>query len=60
MDISLVTSLLAARQSATREAISLSVAKQQHQMELDMAEMLAEAVQGALLPGQGGVVDTTA
>jgi hypothetical protein len=60
MDMSIVTSLLAARQNATREAISLSVAKQQHQMELNLVNMLTEAVQSVPPPGQGGRVDKIA
>lgn len=60
MDIGLVTSMLAARQSATREAISLSVVKQQHEMELNLANMLAEAVKSAPPPGQGNQVDISA
>ena len=60
MDIGLVTSLVAARQSSTREAISLSVVKQQHQMELSLVNMLADAVKNVPPPGQGTQVDTSA
>ena len=60
MDLSLVTSLLSARQSATREAISLSVVKQQHEMDLSLANMLMEAVKSAPPPGQGTQVDKSA
>jgi hypothetical protein len=60
MDMSIVTSLLAARQNATREAISLSVVKQQHQMDMSLVDMLTKAVQSAPQPGQGTTVDKTA
>ncbi|MBU1174776.1 MAG: hypothetical protein KKH72_05180 [Alphaproteobacteria bacterium] len=60
MDLSIVTSLLAARQGATRDAMALSVVKQQHEMELGIANMLAEAVRSAPRPGQGTQVDKTA
>ena len=60
MDIGLVTSLLSARQSATRQAISLSVVKQQHEMELSLINMLADAVKNAPPPGQGTQVDKSA
>ena len=60
MDMSLVTSLLSARQSATRDAISLSMVKQNHEMEMSIVNMLTEAVQNAPPPGQGSVVDKTA
>ena len=60
MDMGLVTSLMAARQSATRDAISLSVVKNQHEMEMGIANMLAEAVKSAPAPGQGTQVDISA
>ena len=60
MDLSVVTSLLAARQGATRDAMAMSMVKQQHEMELGIANMLAEAVKSAPPPGQGTLVDTSA
>jgi hypothetical protein len=60
MDMSIVTSLLAARQSATRDAISMSVVKQQHQMEMNMVQMLTEAVENIPPPGQCAQVNKTA
>lgn len=60
MDMSIVTSLLAARQAGTRDAIALSVVKQQHEMEQGIANMLAEAVKSVPPPGQGGLVDKSA
>ena len=60
MDMNLVTSMLAARQSATREAISMSVIKNQHEMELGIANMLAEAIKNVPPPGQGTQVDKSA
>ena len=60
MDMTLVTSLLAAQQGATRGAISLSMVKQQHQMDMSLVQMITEAVQSVPPPGQGGLVDKTA
>lgn len=60
MDMNMVTSLLAARQGATRDAISMSVVKQQHEMELGIANMLMEAVKNVPPPGQGTQVDISA
>lgn len=60
MDMGLVTSMLAARQGATRDAIALSMTKSQHQTEMDLANMLAEAVKSVPPPGQGTLVDKTA
>jgi hypothetical protein len=60
MDLTLLTSLLGARQSATRDAMALSMVKKQHEMELNMIEMLTEVAQSAPPPGQGTHLDTLA
>ncbi len=60
MDPSLITSLVATQQSATRTAMSLSMIKTQHDMDMNMANMLDEAVKSAPQPGQGTFVDKIA
>ncbi len=57
MDVTLVAALLAARQSATRETMSLSMVRQQHLMDLSLVDMLTQAIKAAPQPGQGNFVD---
>lgn len=60
MDMDLVTSLLAMRQTMTRDTISMSVIKKQHELDMSLVDMIAEAIQSTPPPGQGGRVDKTA
>lgn len=60
MDIGLATSIMAAKQGATREQISIAVVKQQHQQDLNLVQMLTDAVRSVPPSGQGGVVDKSA
>ena len=54
MDMNLVTSLLAMRQTMTRDTISMSMIKKQHELDMSLVDMLTEAIQSTPPPGQGG------
>lgn len=61
MDIDPVASVLAARTAGTQNAISLAVLKKNHEMEMQLVNMVDQLVRSAPAPaGQGTKVDKIA
>lgn len=60
MDIDPVASVLAARAAGTQHAISLAVLKKNHEMDMQLVNMLDQQVRAAPPPGQGTRVDKIA
>lgn len=60
MSIAVAQAALAAQQTQTREIISLSALKQQHQHEVNLANMIEEVASAAISASQGNVVDRIA
>ena len=57
MDMTLVTSVLSAKQAATQQVAEFKIMKKQHEMEMSLIDMLTEVVRSAPAPsGQGAVV----
>ncbi|MCB1517315.1 MAG: hypothetical protein KDJ19_06845 [Hyphomicrobiaceae bacterium] len=61
MDMNLVTNVLATRQAATQQVAQFKIIKKQHDMQMDLINMLAEVAKSAPVPsGQGTIVDKSA
>lgn len=61
MSMELATSVLAAKQAATQQTAQFKIMKKQHDMQMDLINMLTEVAQSAPLPaGQGTKVDKSA
>jgi len=60
MDTDLVTSVIAARQSATLELAQLKLIKKQHEMDKTLIDMIDAVARSAPPPGQGTLIDKTA
>ena len=61
MDMDVTTQLLAMRAGATQQAAQMAMVKKNHEMEMQLVNMVAEAVRSAPAPtGQGLVVDKRA
>lgn len=61
MQTSLATNIVALKQMATQETAQFKILKKQHDMQMDLINMLSEVAEKALLPeGQGTKVDKTA
>ncbi len=60
MDIDLASQLVAARTAGTQQAISMAVLKKNHEMEMSLIQMVADAARPAPPPGQGTRVDKLA
>ncbi|MCB9992294.1 MAG: hypothetical protein H6873_01420 [Hyphomicrobiaceae bacterium] len=59
--MTLVTSVLSAKQAATQQVAEFKIMKKQHEMEMSLIDMLTEVVRSAPAPsGQGAVVDKSA
>lgn len=63
MDMNIAASAAMMSATQTQNLIQVAIMRQQHQMETNLADMIAQAVQGAPAPapaGQGTVVDKLA
>jgi hypothetical protein len=60
MDIDPVASVLAARTAGTQSAISLAVLKKNHEMDMQLINMIDQQVRAAPPAGQGTKVDKIA
>ena len=60
MDIDPVASVLAARTAGTQGAIQLAVLKKNHEMEMQLVNMVDQQVRAAPPAGQGSKVDKVA
>ena len=60
MDIDPVASVLAARTAGTQNTIALAVLKKNHEMEMQLVNMVDQQVRAAPPPGQGTKVDKIA
>lgn len=61
MEISPAMSVMQAKQSATLQTAQFKIMKKQHDMQMDLINMLSNVAQTAPAPkGQGTIVDKTA
>ena len=60
MDTDLVSQLLTMRNAATQGSVQQAMLKKQHEMDMSLVTMMADATKSAPPPGQGLVVDKTA
>ena len=60
MDTDLTASLVMAQSASVRFAAQVAIVKTNHEVDLKLVQMVAEAAQAAPPPGQGTRIDKTA
>lgn len=60
MDMSIATSLVAAKSANTQHSMQIAITKKSHEMQTDLISMLMQTAQAALPEGQGTQVNKTA